>query len=191
MDIILASTSPYRENLLQRLRLPFRCEAPGVEEATLDGETPAQMAQRLARAKAASISARHPTALVIGSDQVAALDGDVLGKPGTRETAQQQLRRCSGKSVVFFTGLAVMRAAQPFQRLHLATTTAVFRDLDGQEIDRYLEADQPYDCAGSFKVESLGITLFSELRGSDPTSLEGLPLIALGAALRDAGIDLP
>ncbi|MBN7797730.1 Maf family protein [Parahaliea mediterranea] len=185
MNLILASTSPYRKTLLERLQVAFTCEPPGVVEAGLPGEPPDALAARLARAKAAAIAARHPGAAVIGSDQVAALDGEVLGKPGSHARATDQLRACSGRTVHFYT--AVTLIAPRYEGTHVAPFQVAFRELSDLEIDDYLRRDQPYDCAGSFKWESLGITLFERLAGDDPTGLEGLPLIALTTLLKEAG----
>jgi septum formation protein len=187
MEIILASTSSYRRALLERLGLPFQCVPPGVDEKQLPGETPAAMAARLALAKAESVAACSPQALVIGSDQVAALGGKVLGKPGDFATARAQLAASSGRTVNFYTGLALVCRARALHLTHLEPFAVEFRSLQPGEIDAYLERDQPYDCAGSFKWEGLGISLFRRLRGDDPTALEGLPLIALCELLSLAG----
>jgi MAF protein len=187
MEIILASTSSYRRALLERLGLPFECASPGVEETRLPGEAPAAMAARLALAKAESVAACSPQALVIGSDQVAALGGKVLGKPGDFATARAQLAASSGREVHFYTGLALVCQARALCLTHLEPFTVEFRSLQPGEIDAYLERDRPYDCAGSFKWEGLGISLFRRLRGDDPTALEGLPLSALCKLLSAAG----
>ena len=187
--LLLASTSPYRRELLQRLRLPFECLSPGVEETPLPGEAPAALALRLTMAKAAAVHARQPEAWVIGSDQVADLDGRVLGKPGDFETASAQLRAMSGREVAFHTALCV---AGPGFREHAVDTTRVrLRELDDDEIARYLRAEPALDCAGSFKAEGLGITLFERIESGDPSALIGLPLIALSRMLREAGFPLP
>jgi len=190
-ELILASTSPYRKRLLERLQLEFRCLAPGIEEHPLPGEDAAALAGRLALAKARAVAANQPDALVIGSDQAAELAGTILGKPGSAQRAAAQLRACAGRSVQFHTGVALVCAACGLEEVHVVPFAVEFRRLDDGEIARYLERDQPWDCAGSFKVESLGIALFSALRGDDPSSLEGLPLIRLGAMLRRAGLQLP
>jgi septum formation protein len=190
MDIILASTSPYRRTLLQRLQLPFRCVAPAVDEAPLPGEQPAAMAARLALAKAQSVARLHPEALVIGSDQVAALDDRVMGKPGNHRAARAQLEACSGRELRFYTGVALASVAQDLQQFHVEPFRVFFRNLDGARIEHYLRREQPYDCAGSFKWEGLGIALFTRLQGDDPTSLEGLPLVALVRLLGAAGVDV-
>jgi MAF protein len=190
MDIILASTSPYRRALLQRLQLPFRCVAPPVDESRLPGEAPATMAGRLALAKAQSVALLHPEALVIGSDQVAALDDRVLGKPGSHQAARDQLQACSGRELDFYTGVALACAARGLQQVHVEPFRVVFRSLDSARIETYLQREQPYDCAGSFKWEGLGIALFTRLQGDDPTSLEGLPLVSLVRLLGAAGVDV-
>lgn len=190
MDIILASTSPYRKALLQRLHVPFSCVAPTVAETRLPGEAPAAMAGRLALAKAQSVAALHPQALVIGSDQVAALGDRVLGKPGGHASARAQLQASAGRALHFYTGLALVRASDALQRFHVEPFTVFFRALNEASIEHYLRREAPYDCAGSFKWEGLGIALFSRLEGDDPTSLEGLPLIALVRLLQAAGVDV-
>ncbi len=189
--LILASTSPYRQALLARLGLPFDVARPEVDESPLTGETPEALAMRLAHAKARAVAARHPADWVIGSDQVAQLDGTALGKPGSFERAADQLAAASGKRVAFYTAVCLCRVADR-QMLAMHDTTFVqFRSLDASEIERYLHAEQPYDCAGSFKAEGLGITLFDSIQSSDPTALVGLPLISLSRALREAGFRLP
>ena len=193
MDIILASTSPYRQRLLQRLQIPFRCLPPDVDEQGLAEESPAAMASRLAVAKARSVAQAHPEALVIGSDQVAALESPqpgahrILGKPGNHMAARAQLLASAGQVVSFYTGVAVCIAATGFEQFHVEPFRVYFRELDDKSIENYLSREQPYDCAGSFKCEGLGIALFERLEGRDPTSLEGLPLIALTDLLAAAG----
>lgn len=188
--LILGSTSVYRRDLLGRLRMPFACERPEVDETPRGGEAPDALASRLALAKAAEVAARRPGAWVIGSDQVAALDGSPLGKPGDRATAIAQLSAMSGRSVVFHTALALVRDGQPPLQAQ-DRTEVVFRALAPGEIARYVDAEQPFDCAGSFKCEGLGITLFEAIRNEDPTALIGLPLIATARLLRAAGYVLP
>lgn len=188
--LILASTSPYRRELLARLGLPFDTERPRVDETASDGETPSSLSVRLAAAKAAEVSARHPGACVIGSDQVADLAGRPLGKPGTREAAIAQLTAMSPHAIRFRTAVCVMRAGEVVG-CALDTTTVRFRRLGADEIARYVDAEQPLDCAGSFKSEGLGVTLFDAIETSDPTALVGLPLIATSRLLRDAGYALP
>lgn len=188
-ELILASTSPYRQGLLQRLGLAFHCQPPQVDETPREEETPEALATRLALAKARAVAADHPAALVIGSDQVAAVGGRLLGKPGGFDVARTQLRACSGRSVHFYTGLALVCAGRDLQLQHVEPFCVHFRTLRDAEIDNYLAREEPYDCAGSFKVEGLGISLFRSLEGADPTALEGLPLIALCRLLRAAGLD--
>jgi septum formation protein len=188
--LVLASTSRYRRELLQRLALPFEVDRPEVDETPLPGETPPGLAIRLAEAKALAVAARHPAAWVIGSDQVADRDGQPLGKPGDRETALAQLLAASGRPVRFHTAFCLV--GPDGRRLAgLDLTEVRFRPLARDEILRYLDAEQPYDCAGSFKCEGLGIVLFEAIQTRDPTALVGLPLIALAAALREAGFRLP
>jgi septum formation protein len=186
MQLILASTSPYRRQLLARLGQAFECHPPGTDESVLPGEEPGDLAGRLAEAKARAVAQLYPDALVIGSDQVAALGTQLLGKPGNHGAAVDQLRLCSGREVQFFTGLTVMCANRGFVRQCVEPFSVYFRSLSEAEIEDYLQREQPYDCAGSFKCEGLGISLFTRLSGDDPTSLEGLPLIRLSAMLRAA-----
>jgi len=187
--LILGSTSRYRRELLERLRLPFEVRSPEVDETPLPGEKPAALAQRLALAKANAVSAQFPDAVVIGSDQVADLDGEPVGKPGTHERAVAQLRSMRGRSVVFQTAVAVVRASTGFVGSALAAVTVRFRQLSDAEIEHYLVTERPYDCAGSAKVETLGIALLDAVESDDPTALIGLPLIRTCALLRSAGID--
>lgn len=189
--LVLASTSPYRRELLGRLGLPFASARPATDETPLASEAPEALVRRLAEAKARSVAADHPAALVIGSDQVAVLDGQVLGKPGTPAAAQQQLQRASGRSVLFLTGLCLLNAGCDRAWVVVEPFTVHFRALTAAQIARYLAAEQPYDCAGSFKSEGLGIALFERLEGDDPNSLIGLPLIRLVALLGEAGVRLP
>lgn len=193
IDLVLASTSRYRRELLARLSSAFRAVAPQVDETPLPGEAPAALAARLAEAKARAVAAQCPGALVIGSDQVADLDGRLLGKPGTAAAAKAQLTASSGRSVVFHTALCLVDArTQPFAAAtEIDTTAVVFRRLESSEIERYVETERPLDCAGSFKVEGLGISLFERIDSRDPTALIGLPLIALARLLRAAGVALP
>jgi septum formation protein len=188
-QLILASTSRYRRELLERLRLPFDVLSPDVDETALAGEAPAALARRLALAKARAVAQRHPNAVVIGSDQVADLAGEAIGKPGTHERAVAQLRRMRGHSVVFQTAVAVVCVANGYAGSALVPVTVRFRRLDDAEIERYLRAEQPYDCAGSAKAETLGIALLDAIESNDPTALIGLPLIRTCALLREAGID--
>ena len=189
--LVLGSTSRYRRELLQRLGLPFTVAAPDVDEAPLPGETPRALALRLALAKAHAVAAQHPDAAVIGSDQVADLHGQPLGKPGTHERASAQLQRMSGETVIFQTAVAVVCAATGFEQVDLAPVEVRFRTLTGDEIERYLRIEQPYDCAGSAKSEGLGISLLEAIHSDDPTALIGLPLIRTCRMLRAAGLTLP
>ena len=188
--LILASTSIYRRELLERLRLPFETARPEVDENPRPGESPIALAERLAVAKAGAIAEREPAAFVIGSDQVAELDGRPLGKPGTRDGALAQLGAMSGRAVHFRTAVCV-RHGEHAPRLAIDTTTVRFRSLSFAEIERYVDAEQPLDCAGSFKSEGLGITLFDAIETIDPTALIGLPLIATARLLRETGFVLP
>ena len=188
--IILASTSRYRRALLERLAWPFEVEAPGVEEASLPGERPADTAVRLSLAKARAVAARHADALVIGSDQVAELDGRAVGKPADHADAVAQLRAASGRTVVFHTGVALVDARSGRARHRLVDVASTFRVLSDDDIERYLARERPYDCAGSVKSEGFGIALFERIESDDPTALIGLPLIAVAALLRDAGLDV-
>ena len=190
-QLLLASTSPYRRELLARFQLPFEVEAPGVAEEHRTGESPAERALRLARAKARAVAGRHPGAVVIGSDQVAACGGEVLDKPGDAARTRLQLARLSGHEAVFHTACVVLRTGPALELAHVDTTTVVFRELSAAEIGRYVEAERPFDCAGGFKAEALGITLFERIDCRDPTALIGLPLIWLAGALRSAGCVLP
>ncbi len=186
--LILGSTSRYRHELLSRLRLPFEAVAPEVDETPRPGENPADLALRLALAKARDVAGRHPHAVVIGSDQVADLHGDPLGKPGTHERAVAQLTRMSGKTVIFQTALAVVCSDTGFEQCDIAPVRVVFRTLGPAEIEQYLRAEQPYDCAGSAKSEGLGIALLERIDNDDPTALVGLPLIRTCHLLRAAGV---
>ena len=187
--LILASTSPYRRELLERLRLPFTVHSPQVDETARPGEHAAALAERLAWAKADAVAARWPEAVVIGSDQVADLNGRSLGKPGTHERATEQLRAMRGRVVVFQTAVAVVCAATGFRGLERAEVSVRFRQSSDAEIERYLRLEQPYDCAGSAKAEALGIALLDAIDSDDPTALVGLPLIRTCDLLRRAGID--
>ncbi len=189
--LILASTSRYRRALLQRLGVPFDCVAPDADETRLPGEPAAEMAARLARVKAEAVAARHPGAIVIGSDQVALRGTDVLGKPGSVERCREQLRASSGQEVVFLTAVHVIDGMAGRAESHVDRTVVKFRELSDAEIDRYIERDQPLDCAGGFKAESLGIALFDRIESIDPTGLTGLPLSWLCGALRRARVQIP
>lgn len=187
--LILASTSRYRRELLERLRWPFEVMSPEVDESPGAGEAPALLAQRLALAKARAVAAQRPNCAVIGSDQVADLDGVPLGKPRDHTRAVAQLRLQRGKRVVFQTAVAVVHRASGYERCELASITVVFRALSDDEIEAYLRLDAPYDCAGSARCETLGITLLDAIHSDDPTALVGLPLIRTARMLRELGID--
>ena len=188
--VVLGSTSRYRRELLSRLNLPFEVAAPEVDETPQPGEAPRKLALRLALAKARAVAARHPEAVVIGSDQVADLAGQALGKPGEHARAVQQLRQMRGQTVVFQTALAVVCLATGFEQVDLAQVRVRFRDLSDEEIEHYLQTEKPYDCAGSAKSEGLGIALPDAIENDDPTALVGLPLIRTARMLRAAGVKL-
>ena len=188
--VVLGSTSRYRRELLSRLHLPFEVAAPEVDETPQAGESPRDLALRLALAKARAVAARHPGAVVIGSDQVADLSGEPLGKPGTHERAVRQLQRMRGQTVVFQTALAVVCIETGFEQVDLAPVRVKFRDLSDAEIENYLQIEKPYDCAGSAKSEGLGIALLESIDNDDPTALVGLPLIRTARMLRAAGVQL-
>jgi len=189
LQLVLGSTSRYRRELLERLRLPFDVCAPDVDETPLPGEAPAALAVRLALAKARDVAAKFPGAVVIGADQVADHAGQSVGKPGNHERAVGQLRAMSGHSVVFQTAVAVVRADTGYAGSAVVPVTVRFRRLGEAEIERYLRIEQPYDCAGSAKSETLGIALLDSIDSTDPTALVGLPLIKTCALLREAGLD--
>ncbi|CAM8665754.1 Maf Nucleotide-binding protein implicated in inhibition of septum formation [Comamonadaceae bacterium] len=188
--LVLGSTSVYRRELLARLRLPFIVAAPDVDETPLPGEAPAALARRLALAKARAVADMHPDCIVIGSDQVADLHGQPLGKPGTHDRAVAQLQAMRGQTVIFQTAVAVVCKASGFVQEDLAPVKVQFRDLDDAEIEQYLRAETPYDCAGSAKSEGLGISLLEAIDNDDPTALVGLPLIRTCRMLRAAGLNL-
>ena len=189
-SVVLGSTSRYRRELLERLRIPFTVSAPDVDETPLPGEAPQALARRLALAKARAVAALHPDAVVIGSDQVADLAGQPLGKPGEHARAVQQLQQMRGQTVIFQTALAVVCLASGYEQVDLAEVRVLFRDLSDAEIEAYLQAEQPYDCAGSAKSEGLGIALLESIDNDDPTALIGLPLIRTARMLRQAGVKL-
>ena len=189
--LVLASTSAYRRARLARLRLEFDCVPPDTDETPLPGETPPALARRLARLKAESVAAGRPESVVVGSDQVALLGAQVLGKPGTIERCIAQLRESSGRELLFLTAVHLVGPRGATVESHLDRTVVRFRRLDDAEIARYVSAEQPLDCAGGFKAESLGISLFERIESEDPTGLTGLPLIWLCGALRRAGIPVP
>lgn len=186
--IVLASTSRYRRELFQRLRLPFEVQVPQVDEAALPSEKPRDTALRLARSKASNVAARFPGAIVIGSDQTVDLNGTMLGKPHSHEAALAQLQSLQGRTAVFHTALTVIGAARA--QSDCVSTTVTFRSLPHAQLDAYLRADQPYDCAGAAKIESLGIALIERVESDDPTALIGLPLIRLTSMLAAAGIEV-
>ncbi len=189
-SLVLGSTSRYRRELLSRLNVPFEVVAPEVDEIPLLGEAPADLAQRLSLAKAQAVAARFPQAVVIGSDQVADLHGQPLGKPGSHERAVEQLRMMRGQTVIFQTALAVVCVETGFLQQDIASVRVVFRDLSDREIENYLRIERPYDCAGSAKSEGLGIALLERIDNDDPTALIGLPLIRTARMIRAAGIHL-
>jgi septum formation protein len=189
--LVLASTSAYRRALLGRLGLHFECVSPDTDETPLAGESPLDLARRLARLKAESVASGRPDALVVGSDQVAVLGEHVLGKPVTVERCIGQLRQSSGREVVFLTAVHVVNPRTDMRDSHVDRTVVRFRELQDREIERYVSAENPLDCAGGFKAESLGIALFQRISSDDPTGLTGLPLIWLCGALRRAGIPVP
>ena len=186
--LILASTSTFRRDLLARLALPFMAQAPEVDETRLPGETAPELVARLAERKAAAVARQEPAALIIGSDQVAVLDGAIIGKPGDHQRAAAQLQQASGRTVVFHTGLCLLDSANGERQIAVEEFRVAFRVLTPAMIERYLRREQPYQCAGSFKSEGLGIALFERLEGDDPTSLIGLPLIRLTRMLEAAGV---
>ena len=190
-QLILASTSIYRQQLLDRFALPYTVVAPATDESPRKDEIPQALSERLARAKADAVAALHPTAWVIGSDQVAERDGVALGKPGDHAHALAQLRAASGRVLRFHTAVCLRCVAEDAALVHRDITDVAFRTLDDASIKRYLHSEKPYDCAGSFKSEGLGIALFESIRSNDPTALIGLPLIALARMLREAGFDIP
>ncbi len=188
MALILASTSPFRKAILEKLGLPFTAIPPEVDETRLPDESAGQLVERLAIAKASAIAGRLDEGLVIGSDQVAVLDDTILGKPGSHENAVKQLQQASGKAVIFYTGLALVNAATGNVQSEVVRFDVVFRVLSESMIENYLQKEKPYNCAGSFKSEALGIALFEKLQGEDPNSLIGLPLIRLVRMLEQEGL---
>jgi len=190
-QLVLGSTSPFRKALLEKLGIPFCTDTPNINEARQPGESPTDLVLRLAEAKAREVAGRHPAAMIIGSDQVACVDGEILGKPGNRENAIAQLTAVAGKTVTFYTGLCLYNSANEQTQTGVEPFTVHFRNLTPGQIERYVDLEQPFNCAGSFKSEGFGITLFSALEGRDPNSLIGLPLILLVEMLADQGITLP
>ena len=189
--LVLGSTSPFRRELLSRLGLPFDTASPDIDESPLAGEAPQALVKRLACLKAQAVSANFDQALIIGSDQVACIDGEILGKPGNRENAIAQLSRAAGRKVTFYTGLCLLNAASGRVQSCCELFSVHFRSLDQAQIERYVDHEQPFGCAGSFKSEGLGISLFSRLEGDDPNALIGLPLIRLVQMLDEEGIAVP
>ncbi|MCP4769372.1 MAG: septum formation inhibitor Maf [Gammaproteobacteria bacterium] len=188
--LILASSSPFRKQLLDRLQLDYECRSPDVDESLLAGEQASHYVRRLAESKARAIALQNPQAVVIGSDQCALLKDQILGKPGNHENALQQLRRARGKSVVFHTAVCVMNLGTGFVVVEDVPFTVEFRELSDQQLDHYLRIEQPYQCAGSFKAEGYGSCLFSRMHGDDPSALIGLPLLKLTQMLEAAGIEV-
>ncbi|QEY72533.1 Maf family protein [Pseudomonas denitrificans (nom. rej.)] len=191
LPLILASSSPYRRELLQRLRLPFECASPDIDETPLPGESAEQLVRRLAECKARALAQRYPAHLIIGSDQAAVNGSRILGKPHDIARATEQLKDASSKSVSFLTGLCLLNSQSGEARIDCIPFTVHFRDLDEARIRRYLEAEQPFDCAGSFKAEGLGVSLFRSTEGKDATSLIGLPLIRLVDMLLAEQVQIP
>lgn len=191
LPLLLASSSTYRRDLLQRLHLPFDWASPDIDESRLRDEPAEALVRRLAAAKARALAATHPAHLIIGSDQVAVLGERILGKPHTFERAREQLLAASGRAVTFLTGVALLNSATGQCQIDCVPFTVTLRELDSAQVERYLQTEQPYDCAGSFKAEGLGVSLFRETEGSDATSLIGLPLIRLVQMLAEEGISVP
>lgn len=190
MQIILASTSPYRKQILEKLNVSFETTSPNVDETALSDESPSNLVNRLAVAKAQAVSNQFPSALIIGSDQVAVIDNNILGKPGNHENAVRQLQNASGKRVTFLTGLALLNTSTGNIQSEVVPFHVEFRELSASMIEKYLQTEQPYNCAGSFKSEGLGIVLFERLEGDDPNTLMGLPLIRLCRMLEHEGISV-
>jgi MAF protein len=191
LPLLLASSSPYRRELLTRLRMPFVCASPDIDESHAPHESAIELVQRLSREKAQALALAYPDHLIIGSDQVAVLDDKILGKPHTFERAFEQLTAASGSSVTFLTGLCLLNSATGDYQIDHVPFTVHMRDLDSASIERYLRTEEPYDCAGSFKAEGLGVSLFKSTQGPDSTSLIGLPLIRLVDMLIKEGVTLP
>jgi MAF protein len=191
LPLLLASSSPYRRELLERLHLPFVCASPDIDESHRPQESATELVKRLAQEKAKALATRFPDHLIIGSDQVAVLGEQIIGKPHTFERALEQLKASSGKSVSFLTGLALYNSRTGQCQIDCVPFTVHMRELDEERISRYLRAEQPYDCAGSFKAEGLGVRLFQSTEGPDATSLIGLPLIRLVDMLTAEGVEIP
>jgi MAF protein len=186
--LVLASTSPFRKSILEKLGIPFEVCAPDVDEVALPGESPEQLVVRLSQLKARAVANQYPNALIIGSDQVSVVDGQIVGKPGTHEKAFAQLKRASGKRVTFLTGLCLYNSTSQRTQVDVVPFHVLFRQLKDVQIENYLQREQPYNCAGSFKSEGLGIVLFERLEGDDPNALIGLPLIRLIKMLESEGV---
>lgn len=189
--LVLASTSPFRRDVLQKLKIEFDVQAPEIDETAQDNEIPQELVARLSEAKARAVARDYPDALIIGSDQVAVLDNNILGKPGDHENARKQLAMASGKKITFFTGLCLYNSATDHAQVRCVPFDVYFRKLTEEQIERYLQVDQPYNCAGSFKSEGFGISLFEKLDGEDPNTLIGLPLIELIRLLATEGLNIP
>jgi septum formation protein len=187
-NIVLASSSPYRKELLSRILTDFSCESPNIDETPFPDEEPVEHVARLAEQKALTIALNHTNSIIIGSDQICVLEGQILGKPHTEDKAIEQLKACSDKTVNFYTSLCVLESGQEAKNINVVVTEVKFRDLPKDEIERYVQREQPLDCAGSFKCEGLGIALFESLSSKDPTALIGLPLITLAESLRKLGV---
>lgn len=187
-NLVLASTSPFRKQLLEKLQLEFSTDSPEIDESRHENESPEQLVARLAEQKAMAVAERHPDSLIIGSDQVAVNDGQILGKPGSHEKAIAQLKAASGKRLTFLTGLCLYNSATGDSQVEVVPFGVVFRELNASQIENYLKAEQPYNCAGSFKSEAMGIALFERLEGEDPNTLIGLPLIRLVRMLEAEGV---
>lgn len=187
-NLVLASTSPFRKQLLEKLQLEFSTDSPEIDESRHENESPEQLVARLAEQKAMAVAERHPDSLIIGSDQVAVNDGQILGKPGSHEKAIAQLKAASGKRLTFLTGLCLYNSATGDSQVEVVPFGVVFRELSASQIENYLKAEQPYNCAGSFKSEAMGIALFERLEGEDPNTLIGLPLIRLVRMLEAEGV---
>ncbi len=190
MQIILASSSKYKRQLIEKLGVNLTCASPDIDESPIEGETPASLAERLSIAKAQALAATCPNHLIIGSDQVAHLEGQLMGKPGNHQQATRQLKACRGKTAEFLTGICLLNSLTGAYQYHCTTIHVRFRPLSDAQIENYLQREQPYDCAGSFRSEGLGIALFESIRGDDPNALIGLPLIELTRMLFDQGVDV-
>jgi septum formation protein len=189
--LVLASTSPFRQQILHKLNIDFVVDSPDISEEALENESPVELVKRLSKVKAMAVANHHPQALIIGSDQVAVLDREILGKPHSHENAVKQLAAASGKRVEFLTGLCLYNSATQKSQVACVPFVVHFRQLNNEQIERYLAHDQPYNCAGSFKSEGLGISLFEKMEGDDPNALIGLPLIELIRMLHNEGIEIP